>query len=185
MYSNKYDRVIRVPRGEMHIFEKSDSNPTYGELEKSGFSQLIKMFPKRRIESFCDLGSGIGVVVKYIAENSNYFTSIHGVELSEERYQVSLNLIKTIKSKSRKKQVKLFNDNILSFDISNYDVLYIQSLFNHNFNKRLANKLNKECKPNCIIFASQDIILERNNIKKQFPIDQSWGKIHKCLNMNL
>ena len=177
MYSNKYDRVIRVPRGEMHIFEKSDSNPTYGELEKSGFSQLIKMFPKRRIESFCDLGSGIGVVVKYIAENSNYFTSIHGVELSEERYNVSIKLINSIKNKKRKKQVKIFHDNIMNVNVSNYDVLYISNLcFNHNFNQQLASKLNKECKSNTIIFASQDISLERNHIKTQFPIDQSWGK---------
>ena len=176
MYSNKYNRVTKLNRYEIKIFDKTDSNPTYGELEKSGFMQLTSHIPNN-LKSFCDLGSGIGVVVKYVADLSNNFTTIHGVELSEERYQVSLNLIKTIKSKSRKKQVKLFNDNILSFDISNYDVLYISNLcFNHNFNKRLANKLNKECKPNCIIFASQDLILERNNIKKQFPIDQSWGK---------
>ena len=65
----------------------------------------------------------------------------------------------------------------MSFDISNCDVLYISNLcFNHGFNKQLANKLNKDCKPNCIIFASQDLKIERNNIKKQFPIDQSWEK---------
>lgn len=176
MYS-KYDRVARVPRGEMHIFEKLDSNPTYGELEKSGFNQLIKMLPKRNFESFCDLGSGIGIVVKYVAENSKYFTSIHGVELSEERYNVSIKLIGSIKNKKRKKQIKLFHDNIMNIDVSKYDVLYISNLcFNHNFNQRLATKLNKECKSNTIIFASQDILLERNHIKTQFPVDQSWGK---------
>jgi len=177
MYGNKYNRVIRISSLETHIFNKTDSNPTYGELKKSGVNQLIKMLPQRKLNSFCDLGSGIGIVVKYIAELTNYFTTIHGVELSEERYNVSLNLKKTIKNKSRKKQVKLFHHNILSFDVSNYDVLYISNLcFNHNFNKRLASKLNKECKPNCIIFASQDLIIERNHIKKHFPIDQSWGK---------
>lgn len=177
MYGNKYDRVARVPRGEMHIFNNSDSNPTYGELEKSGFNQLIKMFPKRNCESFCDLGSGIGVVVKYVAEYSNIFTTIHGVELSEERYNVSIKLIDSIKNKQRKQQITLFHDNIMNIDISKYDVLYISNLcFNHKFNERLASKLNRECKYNCTIFASQDILLKRNHIKTQFPVNQSWGK---------
>lgn len=176
MYRNKYNRVTKLNRSEIKIFHKTDSNPTYGELEKSGFMQLTSHIPNN-LESFCDLGSGIGVVVKYVADLTKHFTTIHGVELSEERYQVSLNLIRTIRNKDRKKQVKLFHDNILSFDVSNYDVLYISNLcFNHNFNKRLAHKLDKECKKNSIIFASQDLIIERNHIKKQFPIDQSWGK---------
>tara|TARA_B100000282_G_scaffold293565_1_gene269116 strand:+ start:985 stop:1548 length:564 start_codon:yes stop_codon:yes gene_type:complete len=176
MYSNKYNRVTKLNRSEIKIFNKTDSNPTYGELKKSGFIQLTSYLPNN-LKSFCDLGSGIGIVVKYVADLTKHFTTIHGVELSEERYQVSLNLMRTIKNKVRKKQVKIFHDNILSFDISKYDVLYISNLcFNHNFNKRLANKLDKECKTNCIIFASQDLIIERNHIKKQFPIDQSWGK---------
>ena len=170
------NRIVNLHRSELKIFHKTDSNPTYGELEKSGFIQLTAYLPNN-LNSFCDLGSGIGVVVKYVAELTKYFTTIHGVELSEERYQVSLKLIRSIKNKKRKKQIRIFNDNILSFDVSNYDVLYISNLcFNHNFNKRLAAKLNKECKPYCIIFASQDLKIDRNHIKKQFPVDQSWGK---------
>lgn len=118
MYSNKYNRVTKLNRCELKIFDKTDSNPTYGELEKSGFMQLTCHIPNN-LKSFCDLGSGIGVVVKYIADLTKLFTTIHGVELSEERYNVSLNLIRTIKNKSRKKQVKIFHDNILLFNISN------------------------------------------------------------------
>ena len=176
MYSNKYNRVVKINRCDQKIFDKTDSNSTYGEIEKAGFMQLTCHIPNN-LKSFCDLGSGIGVVVKYVADLTKHFTTIHGVELSEERYQISLNLIKTIKNKVRKKQVKIFHDNILSFDISHYDMLYISNLcFNHGFNKQLASKLNKECKQNCIIFASQDLQIERNHIKTQFPVHQSWGK---------
>lgn len=177
MYGNKYNRVIRVSREEMSIFNKTDSNPTYGELEKSGFNQLIKMFPQRKLKSFCDLGSGIGVVVKYIAENTNFFSTIHGVELSEERFNVSIKLVNTIKNKNRKQQICLFNDNILFFDISDYDIIYISNLcFNHGFNEKLSKKLDYECKNECVIIASQHITFKRQHIMTQFPVDQSWGK---------
>ena len=36
MYSNKYNRVTKLNRYEIKIFDKTDSNPTYGEIEKAG-----------------------------------------------------------------------------------------------------------------------------------------------------
>lgn len=92
MHSSNYNRVVKLNRSEIKIFHKTDSNPTYGELKKSGFIQLTSYLPNN-LKSFCDLGSGIGVVVKYFADLTKHFTTIHGVELSEEPYHISLNLI--------------------------------------------------------------------------------------------
>ena len=51
MYRNKYNRVTKLNRSEIKIFHKTDSNPTYGELEKSGFMQLTSHIPNN-LESF-------------------------------------------------------------------------------------------------------------------------------------
>ena len=168
------DKVINIPRNERLVFEKTDSNSTYGELTKQGAIQLVNQLKTRSPKSFCDLGSGIGIVLKYMIDMVPSLNIIDGVELSEERYKNSLYVI----NKARRNQkVNLWNDDIMNIDISNYDMIYISNLcFNHDYNQKLSKKLDNEIKNNAIVFASQNIYFKRHVIKSCFPINQSWGK---------
>tara|TARA_B100000963_G_scaffold268692_1_gene236832 strand:+ start:2542 stop:3093 length:552 start_codon:yes stop_codon:yes gene_type:complete len=169
-------RIINLPREEVKLFKSLDSNLTYGELTKSGAIQLIGNINNKNVKSFCDLGSGIGVVCKYMCEYLPTLEIIHGIELSEERYNESLNLIKSIKNRERRNKIKLFNGDLMKIDVSDYDIIYISNLcFNHTFNINLSNKLNNEVKNNSVVFASQDLAFKRTVIKSTFPINQSWG----------
>lgn len=173
---DNYNRIVKIPRNEEVIFQETDSNSTYGELTKQGVFQLIKNIPKKRYSSFCDLGSGIGIVIKYLLDSSNIFSKVVGIELSEERFLESKKLLKKYLKKSDV-DIELINDNMLLCDISTYDIIYISNLcFNHNFNIILSKKIDKEAKNKSIIFANQDLILKRSHIKSHFGIDQSWGK---------
>ena len=171
------NRFINLPRNENRLFKNLDSNPTYGELTKLGAFQLVNQINNKHAKSFCDLGSGIGIVCKYMSDYLPNLKTIHGIELSEERYNQSLILIKSIKDREKRNKISLFNDDLMKLDVSNYDIIYISNLcFNHSFNVALSKKIDKEVKNNSIVFASQDIILNRNVIKSSFGIDQSWGK---------
>ena len=168
------DKVINIPRNERLIFEKTDSNSTYGELTKQGAIQLVGQLKNRQPKSFCDLGSGIGVVIKYMINMVPSLKIIDGVELSEERYKNSLYLIDRAKSSQ---SINLWNDDIMNINVSSYDMIYISNLcFNHGYNQKLSEKLDKEVKNEAIIFASQNIYFKRHVIKTCFPINQSWGK---------
>ena len=170
------DRIINIPRYEVDIFKKTDSNSTYGELTKHGAIQLMKQIPSKKYNTFCDLGSGIGVVIDYITDLTNNFDKYIGIELSEERFKQS-NILLDKKLKSQNYNIELLNDNILDTDVSKIDVIYISNLcFNHNFNIQLGKKLNEEVKCHCLIFANQDFRISRDHIKTVFGINQSWGK---------
>ena len=175
----KLNRIVNVPREETKLFNELDSNPTYGELTKQGACQLINQIKQKdNCKKFCDLGSGIGIVLKYMTDLMPHLEQIDGIELSEERYNQSINLIKNkIKDKDKKKRISIVNDDLMTFNTRSYDIIYISNLcFNHSFNTKLSQKLDKELKNNSIVFASQDLCLTRFHIKTTFSIHQSWGQ---------
>lgn len=174
--SKNINRIVNIPRYEVDIFNKTDSNPTYGELTKQGAIQLMQQIPNKKYNTFCDLGSGIGIVIDYITDLTSNFNKYIGIELSEERFKQS-NMLLAKKLKSEKYDIELFNENILDTNISKIDVIYISNLcFNHNFNIELGKKINQEAKCHCLIFANQDFRINRDHIKTVFGINQSWGK---------
>lgn len=169
------NRIIKIPRNEVSIFKSNNSNSTYGEITKKGVIQLLRQIPDRKYNKFCDLGSGIGIVIYYMIDLRNNFNNYIGVELSEERYKQSLVLLNK-KIRKCSSNISMIKGNILDIDLRDIDVIYISNLcFNHEFNKILSQKIDNEVKIGAIIFASQDICITRDNIKTNFGVDQSWG----------
>ena len=90
----------------------------------------------------------------------------YGSEL-EKNYPVNINGLQ---------KISLFNGDLMEFDITKYDIIYISNLcFNHTFNINLSEKIDKEAKNYSLVFASQDIAFKRSVIKSSFSINQSWG----------
>ena len=169
------NRIIKIPRNEVSIFKSNNSNSTYGEITKKGVTQLLRQIPDRKYNKFCDLGSGIGIVIYYMIDLRDNFSNYIGVELSEERHKQSLILLNK-KIRKCSSNISMVQGNILDIDLRDIDVIYISNLcFNHEFNKILSQKIDNEVKIGAIVFASQDIRITRDNIKTIFGVDQSWG----------
>jgi hypothetical protein len=89
----------------------SDSIPcSYFFLKK-----IRKFIIKNNIKFSCDLGSGYGKILYYLGVLNNY--KIDGVELEKEIYIESLKL--------KNNNIKIFNENILNFNVSNKYELFI------------------------------------------------------------
>jgi hypothetical protein len=89
----------------------SDSIPcSYFFLKK-----IKKFIIKNNIKFSCDLGSGYGKILYYLGVLNNY--KIDGVELEKEIYIESLKL--------KNNNIKIFNENILNFNVSNKYELFI------------------------------------------------------------
>ena len=91
----------------------SDSIPcSYFFLKK-----IKKFIITKNIKSTCDLGSGFGKILYYFGVINNF--KIDGVELDREIFLESVKLEST--------EIKIFNENILEFDINNvkYDLFII------------------------------------------------------------
>tara|TARA_B100000767_G_scaffold166666_1_gene156065 strand:+ start:1296 stop:1904 length:609 start_codon:yes stop_codon:yes gene_type:complete len=82
------------------------------------FLKKIKKFIIiKNIKSTCDLGSGFGKILYYLGTMNNF--KIDGIEIDKE---IFLDSVKLENSK-----IKIFNENILEFDINNtkYDLFVI------------------------------------------------------------
>ena len=91
----------------------SDSIPcSYYLLKK-----IKKFMLKKNIKFSCDLGSGYGKILYYLGVLNNH--KIDGVELDQEIYLESISL--------KNNNIRIYNENILEFDISNtkYDFFII------------------------------------------------------------
>ena len=89
----------------------SDSIPcSYFFLKK-----IRKFIIKNNIKFSCDLGSGYGKILYYLGVLNNY--KIDGVELEKEIYIESLKL--------KNNNIKIFNENILNFNVNNKYELFI------------------------------------------------------------
>ena len=89
----------------------SDSIPcSYFFLKK-----IKKFIIKNNIKFSCDLGSGYGKILYYLGVLNNY--KIDGVELEKEIYIESLKL--------KNNNIKIFNENILNFNVNNKYELFI------------------------------------------------------------
>ena len=114
------------------------------------FLKLLKKFTiGKNIKYLCDLGSGYGKVLYFFGNLNNY--QIDGVELNKEVY-----LDSTILNNDN---IKIFNENILKFDLNNkkYDLFIMNDPLKKNEDLiELILKIKKFCKKSYLVFINLD-----------------------------
>ena len=114
------------------------------------FLKKIKKFTiGKNIKYLCDLGSGYGKVLYFFGNLNNY--QIDGVELNKEVY-----LDSTILNNDN---IKIFNENILKFDLNNkkYDLFIMNDPLKKNEDLiELILKIKKFCKKSYLVFINLD-----------------------------
>lgn len=169
-------------------FEEKGYAITYGELTLEGLRKIMTKIMTKvdstkkdrdkvfKDKVFVDLGSGNGnIVINAIKEHPNLYKSI-GIEFSKSRHETAENNLEKEKA-SIKKKVKFLNNDILDdgFDYSDFDIIYISNLcFSDEINKRISEKINKECK-DTHIFCSRPLQRLPNIPKPDiFQVPQTW-----------
>lgn len=154
-YNNKFNKFKYLNSDFL-----SDSIPcSYFFLKK-----IRNFVLKNNIKFLCDLGSGYGKILYFFGVLNNF--KIDGIELEKEIYLES----NTLKNKN----VRIFNENILTFNFKNeYDFLIINDPLKKNadFNE-LILKIKKQYKKKFLVFInlnSQKLDL----IIKDFKIEDS------------
>tara|TARA_B100001093_G_C26526267_1_gene883962 strand:+ start:238 stop:846 length:609 start_codon:yes stop_codon:yes gene_type:complete len=164
-YNKKYNR-----------FKYQDSNFLSDSIPCPHYFLLkIKSFIiERNINFLCDLGSGYGKILYFFGNINNY--KIDGIELDKEIFNFSKQL--------ESEKIKIINQNILDFDLSNsqYDLLIINDPLKTNEDlNRLIQNIKKQYKNKYIVF----INIDQNKIitiKKNLNIIQNY-KISKNKNL--
>lgn len=146
-YNNKYNKFKYLDSNFL-----SDSIPCpYYFLKK-----IEKYIQEKDIKLICDLGSGYGKILYYFGKVCK--RNIHGVELEKEIYLDSSKLVS--------QNIKIFNEDILMFDLNNSDY----SAFILNDPLKNANDLLKLIFRIKKAFKNVDIILINLDIKKQMIV---------------
>ena len=134
-YPNKYNKV---KYSNSKFLSNSIACPYYYLIK------IEKFLNKKKIKYLCDLGSGYGKVLYFFGKIKKY--KIDGIELDKEIYFESLTL--------KNKNIKIYNKNILKFNISNkkYESFIINDpLKKVSDLKKLINKILKIKKNNYLI----------------------------------
>ncbi len=167
----------------LHINKDEAAKILYGEtllenIQKIFFNDIISPYMKDK-KHFCDLGSGTGNVVISLAM-LNVFESYSGVELLEYLWQYSC-LKKDIfihDFENFNNKIHFHNTNILNFDLSKFDVLFINYPFSDSEQKEvLKNKLETELEEGSIvIFGIEGVDSEKLEIIDSVKFNFSWGE---------
>ena len=132
---------------------QSDSIPcSYFFLKK-----IKKFISNNNINYFCDLGSGYGKILYFFGTSNK--SKIDGVELDKEIFLDSLNL--------KNDNIKIFNEDILKFDIANtrYDLFILNDpLKKKDDLEKLILKIKESYNQGYIIF----INLDKDKLKSVF-----------------
>ena len=121
--------------------------------------KIEKFLNKKKIKYICDLGSGYGKVLYFFGKIKKY--KIDGVELDKEIYVESLSL--------KNKNIKVYNKNILKFDMSNkkYELFIINDpLKKLSDLKKLINKILRINKKKYLILIN--LSKEKSNSIKKY-----------------
>lgn len=136
---------------DIAYMEKNDAAHTYGEITPEGLKTIFSGLNKTN-KTFIDLGSGSGYAT--IVSALNYpFKRVIGVELSNERHKMSNTALNNMRSQyggnkklqSRLNRVKFTRGNVVTYDTSKGDIIYISNLcFSDSVNDKLAQKLSDD-----------------------------------------
>lgn len=130
---------------EIDLFEKVGTGWVYGEVTEQGVISMMESVPKKD-GVFVDLGSGRGLIPAYLSVNYN-FHECYGVELSERRHNLAVEIQNLASKKYDLSKVRLINQNLFDYDLSNADVIFTNNLaFGNEANSRLFSKVQREAK---------------------------------------
>jgi SAM-dependent methyltransferase len=133
------------------LFKKKGYSPIYGELTEKGAITILRYLKKKRnlkTLNFADLGSGNGKPCFFFAP---YVKNAYGVELSKERYDISL-------KHNTFKNVTFYNEDMFDMSYENIDLVYISNLcFSSEINEKLAHMLYSDLPDKAIILSSHPL----------------------------
>ena len=153
MNLSHFKKTIPINNSDKNLFINKNYNlaDTFGCLTNNGFNKIINISKIKlnnlNTKIFADLGSGDGRTVFWA---SQFFNKSIGIELSSARHSEAIN----IKNKFyNNDSISLINKDIIDYDYSNFDVIYISSLcFPDHLMEKLTHKLDNELKENTLVF---------------------------------
>lgn len=153
-------------------FGNSNYTSTYGELTREGMEQMIRGYNTTN-KTYVDLGSGLGKTPLYGVMDHKFKYAV-GVELAKERHQKAIEMKSKLPEKVQQR-LDYFQNDILKFDISSYDYIFISNLcFTEEVNEKLTNKLASEAKNNSYIFASKELVHPKLKILEKRYVKMTW-----------
>src|SRR5579872_3396539 len=153
-----------------------DYNPLYGEIKRSGLITLLSQLEEKdtKIDSFTDLGCGIGKIIILVFLFYPDIRNINGIELCQERFEKAKKVILelfsyinnntnqtnqevsfTCQSSSKKIQLSIQNQKI----ITNTLTLEHQNLYLYNMNN--LNSTDVKNSKHCSIFLADFAFLDQ------------------------
>jgi cyclopropane fatty-acyl-phospholipid synthase-like methyltransferase len=119
--------------------------PTYGEITEESVDKLFELFKERINENsvFYDIGSGAGKMVIHAGLEYPFKKSC-GIELSKERYELSLNLKEQFAPNDA--NISFINGSFLEEDFSDANIVYFDNMsMSNKIDEFIFNKLPHGC----------------------------------------
>lgn len=110
----------------MEFESEEESLKRYGEpsaLNKDEIKNIIKLSRPTKKDTFCDLGSGYGDVVRYIYSNTNVKRAV-GLEMDILRFLVSVEKTRTEFKRKYLKKIDFWCADYRNYDISDATIIY-------------------------------------------------------------
>jgi len=179
----------------MNIIGLSEHVTTYGEVSNQGIQILVEFFRRHGpLANFTvaqrncfDLGCGVGRLVVGIAL---LVPEIHtyGIEIVSERVRNSQIALSRIHSNSLSSRIQIRQGNFLDPAISYGSScwIFVSNLcFTPEIQKSLAERLEKECPPGCVIICTKEFTLSPNSPLEKVAFDviipMTWSATTRCL----
>lgn len=173
---------FKLSSSEQTMVSGHGACPTYGELKLAGLSRIFgRISPHGR--NFLDMGSGIGRVV--LGAGLGFPVSrADGVELSPSRSAAAHAALGRLRLQSGHvlEHVHFYESDMLSIDLSWYDVIFVSNLcFSDDFNRRLCQKFDREFLGQTHVFSSAQLSSEHSHDRAVVDsIAMSWSDL-SCL----
>lgn len=182
LYSNIDGRSLSLKgREELELKSKSF---VYGEVVPDSFYELMIDINPEPGQVFYDLGSGTGKAV-FLAHWMFDFKRAVGIELVDTLYEASEKNLKRYNSEIRRtiakevqdKQIEFFKGDFLKYDLSDADVIFMNSTcFQEDLMSLLEKKLEEVHANAYIISLSKPLKSPAYHQYKHKLYDFSWGQ---------
>ena len=179
----------------MNLIGNTEHVTTYGEVSNQGLHVLAELFKRHAplskfgtgSRNFFDLGCGVGRVVLGIAL---LVPEIHsnGIEIVPERIRLAQAAASRIHSKNLSSRIQIRQGSFLDPGISYNSVcwIFISNLcFNPEIQRALAERLEKECSPGCVIICSKELPFSTDaarfeKIDSGIVVPMTWSATSTC-----
>ena len=178
----------------VNVFGLTEHQTTYGEVTNAGIVSLVDTFKRHaplskfpdEKRNFFDLGSGIGKVVVGIALIVPEIRS-NGIEIVSERIRIAQTALSRIHSKQISSRIQIRQGSFLDTGISFQAICWIflsNLCLTPEVQRSLAERLEKECSPGCVIICSRALPLSENSriekIDSGINIVMTWSATSTC-----